>query len=669
MKEFLLNGPEDYKVMCQEGVKQYVFPLEYSHNAIWDSNVSPEGKFYFGLASEIFTGNYVRLCEYDYEKNDIHVLFAVEDVILPSDRTIRASKFHTSISFMKDGKMIMTTHTTDKSPAHPTWMPEAYYHHLWEGFPGSNIIIYDPSTKEAWNMGVPVPRESIYGAVYDPGHHALFFTGFFKGHIYRYDIDKKRVADLGRVSENYAFRLVLGPDGNIYGASRSGYVYKVDSETLRITDMNYRLPHYNYKYSRDFRNISIGRIGPDGRLYFAVMYGRDIVALDTKTGKFESMGSYLPSDHYVKGENRNGIFGMDFDSKGVLWYAVSAKNDTADKPETGLPGSLFRRDITRSGKPEWVGLLGTKKRVGAWISEVCISKDDILYAAGSNHSLDGPDITAIDLKTFEPNMHKLSEGLEDRFYDPSAPEYIASSKKLFDLEEIGKENPHTFDLPLAASPILLWRALAPDSIDNSSVTGLFWNEEGILYGICGKDQRFIFEIKDLKLNRIEKIDSLDKDFVSDLLDKFEPKPSNLKTSFKLPSYPGRQYKAVPSVHAEFSEGRIVVGTKDGMLAIVSDNGVYSLGPASPNGPIHAMTVTPDKTLLFGVAGDPDDIGSVFTYDDKNGLLWKGYIIYEAVDSAGAVCCTRLSCCSVSKDGKYLAIASNDRLGTVLLYQL
>ena len=44
MKEFLLNGPEDYKVMCQEGVKQYVFPLEYSHNAIWDSNVSPEGK-------------------------------------------------------------------------------------------------------------------------------------------------------------------------------------------------------------------------------------------------------------------------------------------------------------------------------------------------------------------------------------------------------------------------------------------------------------------------------------------------------------------------------------------------------------------------------------------------------------------------------------------------
>ena len=89
------------------------------------------------------------MCEYDYEKNDIHVLFAVEDVILPSDRTIRASKFHTSISFMKDGKMIMTTHTTDKSPAHPTWMPEAYYHHLWEGFPGSNIIIYDPSTKEA----------------------------------------------------------------------------------------------------------------------------------------------------------------------------------------------------------------------------------------------------------------------------------------------------------------------------------------------------------------------------------------------------------------------------------------------------------------------------------------------------------------------------------------
>ena len=169
MKEFLLNGPEDYKVMCQEGVKQYVFPLEYSHNAIWDSNVSPEGKFYFGLASEIFTGNYVRLCEYDYEKNDIHVLFAVEDVILPSDRTIRASKFHTSISFMKDGKMIMTTHTTDKVPPIPHGCGSVLPPPV-EGFPGSTSSLRSTKKHGIWVFGSP-RVDTVPCTI---GHHAYF---------------------------------------------------------------------------------------------------------------------------------------------------------------------------------------------------------------------------------------------------------------------------------------------------------------------------------------------------------------------------------------------------------------------------------------------------------------------------------------------------------------
>lgn len=668
MKKFFLNGPEDYKLMSQSGVRQYVFPLEYSHNAIWDSNVSPEGVLYFGLASEIFTGNYVRLCEYDYENNDVKTLFHVEDVILPNDRTIRASKFHTSISFMNDKRMIMTTHTTDKAPEHPTWMPDAYYNHMWEGFPGSNIVIYDPKTGQASNCGIPVPRESIYGAVYEPGHNCLFFTGFFKGHLYRYSIDEKTVLDLGKVSENYAFRLVIGPDGHCYGASRSGYVYKVDTDTLKITDMNYRLPYYNYNYSREFRNISVGRIGPDNRLYFAVMFGRDIIALDTKTGKFENMGPYLPAENYIKGENRNGIFGMDFDSKGVLWYALSSKNDTADVPETGLPGSLFRWDITRGGKPEWAGLLGTKHRVGAWMSEVCITKDDILYAVGSNHSLDGPDITAIDLNVFEKDMHCMSDKILDEFYDPKAPQYIASSKKLFQLEQIGEENPVAFERTPAAPPVLLWRALAPDHIEDSGVTGLYWDEDNTLYGVCGKSQKYLFKIKDLKLQCIDPVEDCCPS-VKDLMEKMEPVPSTLKTTFKLPCYPGRQYKAVPAVHAEFSNGRTIVGTKDGMLAILSKDGVFSLGPVSPNGPVHAMSVTPDKTVLYGVSGDRDDMGSVFTYDDQNGLLWKGIINYDSPGDVGVVCMTNLSCCSVSKDGRYLAIASNERLGTVIIYQL
>jgi len=485
MKKFMLNSPEEYRLMSQSGVQQYVFPLECTHNSIWDSNIGPDDKLFFALATEISTSGYVRLCEYDYTNNKVKTHFEVEDVILPSDRTIRASKFHTSINFITRDKMIMTTHNTDKSPAHPTWMPEAYYHHLWEGFPGSNIITYDRATGEAKNLGVPIPRESIYGSLYEPEHNCLYFLGFFRGHLYRYSMEEKKVLDMGKVSENYAFRLVPGPDGNIYGASRSGYVFKIDTDQVKIIDMNYRLPHYNYKYSREFNNIGIGRTGPDGRLYFGIMYSKSIVALDTKTGKFEDMGHYLPdSENYINGENRNGIFGMDFDSRGVLWYALSSKNDEDEKPETGLPGSLFCWDIANRKNPQWAGLLGTSKRVGAWMSEVCISKEDILYAIGSNHSLDGPDITAIDLKQFIPDIDNMRKEIEDGFCNPSNPRYIKSHRKLFEEQKIAEENPVVFYKKLAGPPIEIWRALAPDNIENSGVTGLVWDEKGNLHGIC-----------------------------------------------------------------------------------------------------------------------------------------------------------------------------------------
>ena len=78
--------------MSQTGVKQYRYPLDYSHNAIWDSNINEDGTLYFALASEICASEYAHLCSYNYADNTITDHFSVKDVILPSDRTIRASK-------------------------------------------------------------------------------------------------------------------------------------------------------------------------------------------------------------------------------------------------------------------------------------------------------------------------------------------------------------------------------------------------------------------------------------------------------------------------------------------------------------------------------------------------------------------------------------------------
>ena len=43
MEKYLLSSPKDYKIINQTGYKQYVFPLEFEHNAIWDGNVTKDG--------------------------------------------------------------------------------------------------------------------------------------------------------------------------------------------------------------------------------------------------------------------------------------------------------------------------------------------------------------------------------------------------------------------------------------------------------------------------------------------------------------------------------------------------------------------------------------------------------------------------------------------------
>ena len=656
MSSCILHGSQDHRVISQTGVRQHRYPLRHSHNAIWDSAVGPDGKLYYGLATEIATAGYVRLCSYDYHTEEVKELFRVEDVIIPQDRAIRASKFHSSICFMPDGKMIMTTHTTDKSPRHPTWMPVAYYHHLWDGFAGGNIILYDPKTGKAENLGIPVPHESIYGALYEPAHNALFFLGFLRGHLYRFTLEDRRVQDLGKVSETYSFRLVLGKDGHIYSASRTGHVYRVRTDTLEIQDLGYQFRHEGYDHHTYYNNLSIGRIGPDGRLYMAAMYSRNFVALDTDTDTFQDMGPYLPTDRYSFDENRNGVFGMDFDSEGVLWYVVTGLNNYEAYLEHGIPASLFRWDITRGGKPEWMGLVGTPERVCGWNSEVAISKDDILYVTGSNHSLDGPELTGIDLKQYRRDMYTPGPLTTDRYYDPQAPEYIQSARQIHHQEQLLENNPTNVSLAVWGHPILLWRALAPDHIPDSAVQMLHWQDNRTLCGIAGKETHYRFTIEDGTLSALTPTEKPE----------MSQKPAYLED---LPWFPGRQYQAVPCAETLLPDGRRLVGTPDGMLAVVKGQEVYALGAVSVNGPIHCLSCAPDGTV-YGVAGDEEDIALLFRWDEKRGLRCLGHIgqgYGQTIDDV--FYCTHVTACAVSPDGKKLAIGSTERLGTVVIYDL
>lgn len=659
---------EDYRMISQKGVRQAIVSTR-THNACWDSNLSPDGRLYFSLCSEYCMSEYAKLCEYDYDKNEIRECFYVKDVILPQDRYIRDSKFHTCISFLDDGDLLMVTHTTDKAPQQPTWIPKSYYSNPWEGYQGGVLIRYNPRKGEVINLGIPAPRETIYGAAYDPKRNCYYMLGYMRGHLYRYDLDAKRAVDMGQVSEYGSYRITMASDGNLYFSTRSGFLMRINTDKQIVEDTGVRLPDARKKYRWPYSYYSVGRTGPDGRLYISGQYSTHFSAYDPKSGKLEVIGPFKDADEYVDKDIQHALAaGMDFDADGVLWYVISSMRDNEDDYYK-VPATLMRWDITRGGKPESLGIMGTPERAVGMTNGVHIDKKrDILYVVATNHSNEGPDVTAIDLKEFRKHMYEKGEICRDKFmFAPGAPEYKEYGDIWHEQKRLSAAYTANFKCR-KVTPIRLWKELPYQQIEETKVIGLAWDDENKLHGLCGNKERYCFKVEDGKLTSFEPLSEKPDKYKNWLLSNILPKKPEKFDG--LPYYPGRPFLAEAVASCPWNNRRTLVATKDGMLALVSSDGVYSLGPATSHGIVRCLTTNSDCTLAYGVGGDPDDLGNVFRYDDKCGLVWLGHMFVDSPDNdCGTAANYVLTSCVLDRTGKVLAIGAGDRLSYIYLCEV
>ena len=647
---------ESRLLMPQEGVRQFCLPKKTRHCASWDSFLTKKGELYFSLCSELTTSEYAKLARYDADGNTVTECFRAEDVILPHERFIRDSKFHTSIAERPDGTLLMTTHTTDRAPGHPAWMPEAYYASPWEGFPGSTLISFDPGSGKAENLGIPAPRESIYGAAYDPMEDCYYMLGFLRGHLYRYECTRRRVADMGQAVERGIYKLVAGPDGNLYFSTRSGYLRRIDVRGKRVEDLGILLPNScaSRKLARSY--LCAAACGPDGRLYIAGQFHDELSAFDPRTGKLEVLGGVADGDRFMEGFPCNSyVSAMAFDAGGCLWYAVNCLRHDR-KEDFKPPVVLMRWKIGEEHAPVRMGLAGTPERAittasGLWIDK----KRDRMFMVGTNHADEGPDVTAVDLKEFREAPPMSGPECRDPYILPGNGLFERHAAQLAETWSILDANPASARFR-SIVPIRLWNTPGDFDHEDCGVTALSW-EGSVLTGTFGGKSRFRF-----RADRDGKLLSLEPDRGT-----AAQVPSAAQIP-DLPYYPGRQYRATAELCCALSDGRKLVATADGLLALTDGNDVFALGPVCTSGPVRAMAPTPDRGTVYGVAGDEDDLGCVFRFDLRRGLRVLGRLATDGYRYGNAASC-ELSAAAVSDDGGVLAIGSADKLAAVYLCAL
>ncbi len=503
--------PEKYRTIPQKGLRVRLLAeavsIGYEH--CWDMNTSPfDGTMYMAPSDELLgRGAHTRLVAYDHLKDELKVCIKLEDLVLPSPRHMPHSKLHTSINFLPDGTIIATTHTTSGPANHPSWMPMAYLNHPWEGYPGSNIIHYDPKTGKSENWGIPVPRESIYGSCYHAKNNCLYMIGFLRGHVYCYSLDTKTVKDLGKAAEIFNYRLHLAPDGNIYSMTKSGYLYRINTEKDVLEDMNWHLPADpdNYINNTWYRYMCDAVNTDDRHFVFTANSIPYMYEFDCETLTVRNLGRRSPFD-YTSDFHVNCVHLDEFaiDKYGCLWYTLTraflpsvVKEDFYHYPE---PLFLMRWDIRNGKDAECVGIVDTPdyKIPNAH----CVRADpvnDILYLVANDYTPKdenagkprGLGILAIDLKEFRPAVDAGEQGPRYEFeitpYTEEEIEAALNCKKGYAGEEVSEENPTTIFMPDEVTPIRLWRAVPHTNIEGSKVIGLAYEADGTLYGTSGKD--------------------------------------------------------------------------------------------------------------------------------------------------------------------------------------
>jgi hypothetical protein len=659
------SKPGSLLMIPQAGVKQCCLPKLTSHNASWDSILTPEGKLFFSLCSELTTGEYAKLAEYRYDSNTVIEHFYVKDVVLPHERYIRDSKFHTSLDIKNDGALIMTTHTTDKSPFHPAWMPEAYFSNPWEGFPGSTLFQYDPKTKALANRGIPAPRESIYGAKYDPRNDRYYMLGFMRGHLYCYDCTSGLAEDMGQVTERHTYRMIRGADGNIYFSTRSGILQRILVDEKHVENLGIHLPDSSDKLHLARSYLCAGANGPDGRLYMAGQFHNEISVFDPASGQFEISGCFMEEDAFMEKPSNNAYIGaMAFDGEGILWYLVNCLRHDR-KEDFKPPAVLMRWDILKNKAPQRIGLAGTPDRAITTSVGLFIDKSrDILYMVGTNHADEGPDITAVDLKAFRKCLDIPGKKCADPFVFPGNKVYCAHAENLARTWGLIDANPAlaTFQKII---PVRLWAADVKYAPEETGVTSVVW-EKDTLHGICAGEKELVFQIDSSgTLRSFKPLREYDDAYITWLLSAVAKPGENVPCGLNLPYYPGRQYLALPDIACKLTDETILVSTKDGLLSLYRrGHGVYALGPVCTHGQVRAMTAVPGNRV-FGIAGDNEDLGCIFTYDDTRGLRNWGRLATDGYTYGNAASC-ELSCLDYNRRSSILAVGARDRLGCVYL---
>ena len=667
------------QMVPQTGAKLCEVTDQPRHISCWDYAISPTGEHYFSVCAEGTTSDYARLYRYFPDTNEVKCCFRLEDETIVYPEAIRPSKVHSSLCFLPDGRVMMATHTTAAAPQHPRWMPFAYYPDIWEGFPGSNLLIYNPETGYVENLGIPVPHESIYGGTYEPTTDSFYFSGYHRGHIYRYDLQTRRVTDFGQATEFGTWRYIPCCDGNLYTTTATGRLVRINIKEQRIEDVAFDFPIHEPLLATGSNN-KVMHYAPSPRgFYFTALSCQQLMHYDAGLRRVELLGNFVPEE-IRDAFPRVRCMGMAADDTGRLWLLETVMDAGQMLVSITVDEDGLHRRIH--------GMMGAPQRM-LGSSFNCFIRDGVLYASDTNRGECQPAVFQVPLETLlsgEPgpyttdvNVYLRYKDGEDRYRRILGRELVQDAQDVLTVMAENSAKPRDPAFVATMPRYFRENPNAPYNGDSAvNATALpskscwvckLWKDYGKL-----DIEAVGFDSDNTVWVQAGERRLLLKNGLVVAEEAAQPLPENAALAavqkLSMPYQAERRHLTGATAACELSDGRILTGTADGMLAMIRGSRVFSMGSVGLGYTVHQIAAFPCGKRALGVAGRANDLGMVFTYDDELGLILHGRIFFQDINSPGVLGVSHQPHrVAVSPDGKYAAIAVDDRMSCVYMFEL
>lgn len=216
--------------------------------AMWDGvYAARNGMVYSGLISESVGAHFY---VYDPDSGENRLIADIAEVEGTRGKGVRTSgKIHNKPVEDSRGNIYFATMNNGSGPRNIDFL----------SYEGGHWFRYDPSRDTLEDLGIFDRGVGPYPIGIDPIRMVLYGIGF-NSYLYRFDIEKGRTTNLGRVSNWDICRdIFLDDQGNVYGSFPVGRVWKHNPESGLTQNLSIRVPYDQTIFPTQLSNPMIDR--------------------------------------------------------------------------------------------------------------------------------------------------------------------------------------------------------------------------------------------------------------------------------------------------------------------------------------------------------------------------------------------------------------------------